>query len=108
MARASRFLAHADRVQRAERAPRQFGTARQRRIVGELHVALQAGPAGGRVGGLRRRHRQDREQGERAGAGRHGAARGASGYSMVSSTRSGGRWPSMKVLMLMMTFSPMS
>ena len=27
---------------------------------------------------------------------------------MLGSTRSGGRWPSMKVWMLMMTFSPMS
>ena len=29
-------------------------------------------------------------------------------YSMASSTRSGGAWPSQKVLMLMMTFSPIS
>ena len=29
-------------------------------------------------------------------------------YNMLGRTRSGGRWPSMKVLMLMMTFSPIS
>ena len=32
----------------------------------------------------------------------------ARGHNMLGSTRSGGRWPSMKVRMLMMTFSPMS
>ena len=32
----------------------------------------------------------------------------ARGHNIAGSTLSGGRWPSMKVLMLMMTFSPMS